>query len=72
MAAGNNHIDRGCSPYIPFYTRKAVFTQNNICNEFAGSGLKPLNKDRVLEKITLQLHTPTPPPLAEGSISSVC
>jgi hypothetical protein len=34
-------------------------------------GLKPLDKERVLAKITFQLNTPTPPPsLEEGSISS--
>ena len=49
----------------------AVFTQKNICNGFAGAGLKPLNKDQVLEKITFQLRTPTPPLIeVEGSISS--
>ena len=70
MAAGNNHIDKEDFLHIYPSARKAVFTEKNICNGFAGSGLKPLNKDRVLEKITFQLRTPTPPPLAEGSISS--
>jgi SMC interacting uncharacterized protein involved in chromosome segregation len=46
-----------------------VFNQANICNGFAGAGLKPLNEDQVLGKITFQLRTPTPP-LIEGSISS--
>ncbi|KAJ5967099.1 DDE-domain-containing protein [Penicillium viridicatum] len=31
---------------------------------------EPFNQDRVLEKITFQLRTPTPPLLTEGSISS--
>jgi hypothetical protein len=44
-----------------------VFDQANICNSFAGAGLKLLNEDQVLGKITFQLRTPTPP-LIEGSI----
>ena len=70
MAAGNNYIDKEDFLHIYPSARKAVFTEKNICNGFAGSGLKPLNKDWVLEKISFQLCTPTPPPLAEGSISS--
>ena len=70
MVAGNNHIDEDfLHSYPP--ARKAVFTQKNICSGFAGVGLKPLDQDRVLEKITFQLHTPTPPLIeVEGSISS--
>jgi hypothetical protein len=57
-----------------FYTyillrARGSLNQENICGGFAGAGLKPLNQDRVLEKITFQLRTPTPP-LLEGSISS--
>ena len=70
MAAGNNHIDKEDFLHIYPSARKAVFTEKNIYNGLAGSGIKPLNKDQVLEKITFQLHTPTPLPLAEGSISS--
>lgn len=41
-----------------------------FCQGVFGAGLKPLDKDRVLSRITFQLHTPTPPPLTKGSISS--
>jgi hypothetical protein len=70
MVAGNNHIDKEDFLYLYPPAREAVFTQKNICNGFAGAGLKPLNQDQVLEKITFQLRTPTPPLLVEGSISS--
>lgn len=70
MVAGNNHIDKEDFLYLYPPAREAVLNQRNICNGFKGSGLRPLNKDQVLEKITFQLRTPTPPPLIEGSISS--
>ena len=71
MVAGNNHIDKEDFLHLYPPARKAAFTKGNICSGFAGAGLKPLNQGRVLEKITFQLRTPTPPPnLTEGSISS--
>ena len=71
MMGRNNHIDK--TDFLSLYptARKRVFTTENIYSGFAGSGLKPLDKERVLAKITFQLNTPTPPPsLEEGSISS--
>ena len=49
-----------------------MFTRDNTYGGFAGAGLKPLDRERILSKITFQLHTPTPPPslAEEGSISS--
>ena len=70
MMAGNNHIDEDFLYLYPS-AREAVFLPRNICNGFAGAGLKPLDQDWVLEKITFQLHTQTPPLLIEGSISPV-
>ncbi|RJE26016.1 hypothetical protein PHISCL_01618 [Aspergillus sclerotialis] len=70
MVAGNNHIDKEDFLYLYPPAREAVFLPRNIFNGFAGAGLKPLNQDRVLEKVTFQLRTPTPPLLVEGSISS--
>jgi hypothetical protein len=71
MVAGNNHIDK--QDFLSLYptARERVFTQENIYGGFAGAGLKPLNQERVLEKITFQLRTPTPPPSSQGSLSSV-
>lgn len=72
MRGGNNHIDK--TDFLSLYPSacSTMFTKDNIYGGFAGAGLKPLDKERVLLKITFQLHTPTPPPsLVEGgSISS--
>lgn len=70
IVAGNNHINKEDFLHLYPTARTAVLTKRNICNGFAGSGLKPLDKDQVLEKITFELHTPTPPPLTEGLILS--
>jgi hypothetical protein len=71
MMAGNNHINKEDFLYLYPPAHKAVFNQRNICNGFKGAGLKPLNQDQVLEKITFQLYMPTPLPLlTDGSISS--
>jgi hypothetical protein len=68
--AGNNHIDKEDFLHLYPPAREAVFTQRNICNGFTGAGLKLLDK-KVLERISFQLRTPTPPPLlTDGSISS--
>jgi uncharacterized small protein (DUF1192 family) len=69
MVAGNNHIEKEDFLHLYPPARDKVFNQANICNGFTGAGLKPLNEEQVLGKITFQLRTPTPP-LAEGSISS--
>ena len=52
MISDNNHIDKEdfLSLYLPTY--KWVFTSENICKGFIGAGLKPLNKEQVLLKIT--------------------
>jgi hypothetical protein len=69
MVAGNNHINKEDFLHLYPPAREMIFNHKNICSGFAGAGLKPLNQDRVLKKITFQLHTPTPP-LLEGSVSS--
>jgi hypothetical protein len=70
MVAGNNHIDKEDFLHLYPPAREKVFNQKNICSGFAGAGLKPFDQDQVLEKITFQLRTPTPPLCVEGSISS--
>jgi hypothetical protein len=45
MVAGNNHINKEDFLHLYPSTREAVFIQKNICNGFAGVGLKPLDKD---------------------------
>jgi hypothetical protein len=69
MVARNNHIDKEDFLHLYLPAREIIFNHENICSGFAGAGLKPLNQDRVLEKITVQLYTPTPP-LLEGSVLS--
>ena len=69
MTTGNNYIDKEDFLHLYPPAREMVFNLENIRNGFAGARLKPLDEDRVLEKITFQLRTPTPP-LIEGSISS--
>jgi hypothetical protein len=70
MEAGNNYIHK--EDFLSLYpdAREKAFATENIHKDFAGAGLKPLNRERVLSKITFQLPTPTPPSLVEGSISS--
>ena len=70
MVAGNNYIDKQDFLHLYPLACTKVFTAGNICSGFTGAGLKPLDQDRALEKITFQLHTPTPPLLVEGLISS--
>ena len=73
MVAGNNHIDK--EDFLSLYptAHQMIFTKENIYGGFTGSGLKPLDKERVLSKITFQLNTPSPPSSQEAgsSISSI-
>jgi hypothetical protein len=70
MVAGNNHIDKDDFLHLYPPAREKVFNQKNTCSGFVGAGLKLFDQDQVLEKITFQLRTPTPPLCVEGSISS--
>jgi hypothetical protein len=70
MVAGNNYINKQDFLHLYPPARTKVFTAGNICSGFTGAGLKPLDQDQALEKITFQLCTPTPLLLVEGSISS--
>ena len=73
MRGGNNHIDKTDFLSLHPSAHNSVFTGDNIYGGFAEAGLKPLDKERVLSKITtFQLHTSTPPLslVGEGSISS--
>ena len=58
---GINHINK-----IDFLealpeARESAFQPETIRNSFAGAGLVPLNPDRVLSQLNVQLKTPTPP-----------
>jgi hypothetical protein len=45
MIAGNNYINKDDFLYLYPPARAAVFTQQNICNGFAGAGLNLLDID---------------------------
>lgn len=52
MISGNNHIDK--DHFLSLYpdARNKVFTSTNICSGSRGAGLKPLNPEHVLSKLT--------------------
>lgn len=58
MRGGNNHIDK--TDFLSLYptARERALTRANIYGGFAGAGLKPLDKEQVLSKITFQVSTP--------------
>jgi hypothetical protein len=59
--AGINHIDK--LDFLAAYphARVEAYKAETIRNSFAAAGLVPYNPDRVLEKLDIQLKTPTPP-----------
>jgi len=65
MRSRINHITK--LEFLPAF--KAAFdetiTEKNICASFRAAGIVPLNAEEVLSKISLHLHTPTPPPQEE-------
>jgi hypothetical protein len=56
-----NHIDK--FDFLEAYrsARIEAFKLETIKNSFAAAGLLPYNPDRVLTKLDIRLHTPTPP-----------
>jgi len=61
MRLGFNHIDK--FDFLEAYpqARTAIFSADNIKSGFSATGLIPLNPDRVLSQLNIQLKTPTPP-----------
>ena len=45
----------------------ASITKRNIQGGFAGAGLVPYDLERVLSKLDVKLHTPTPPTSRPGT-----
>ena len=66
---GVTHIDKldflSCYPQA----RTEAYKPMIIANSFAGAGLIPYSPQRVLDKLDIQLRTPTPPP-PRGSATS--
>ncbi|KAG2001081.1 hypothetical protein GB937_010526 [Aspergillus fischeri] len=61
MQLGFNHIDK--FDFLEAYpqARTAIFSADNIKSGFSATGLIPLNPERVLSQLNIQLKTPTPP-----------
>jgi len=56
-----NHVSKLeflCASREAFF---ASITERNIQGGFSGAGLMPYNPERVLSKLDVKLHTPTPP-----------
>ncbi|EED14731.1 pogo transposable element, putative [Talaromyces stipitatus ATCC 10500] len=69
---GFNHIDK-----YDFLTafpeaRTMAYKAENIQNGFKATGLVPFDPDRVYQKLTVQLRTPTPPPSRSSNSQSSC
>jgi hypothetical protein len=65
-----NHVSKLeflCSFRQAFF---ASITKRNIQGGFAGAGLVPYDPERVLSKLDVKLHTPTPPTSRPGTAQS--
>ena len=69
MRYGRNHIDK--FDFLEAFptARNQAFKAEIVKNSFAATGLVPYDPNRVISKLRIQLHTPTPPP-SRGSQSS--
>ena len=69
MRMGRNHIDK--VDFLEAFptARNQAFKVEIIRNSFAVTSLVPYDPNRVISKLRIQLHTPTPP-LSRGSQSS--
>ena len=67
---GINHIDK--LDFLEAYplARVETFKSATIQNSFIAAGLVPLDADRVISKLNVQLRTPTPPQSRPSSRSS--
>lgn len=69
LRLGINHIDK--LDFLEAYPRARfeAFKPETIKNSFAAAGLVPFNPERLLPKLNIRLHMPTPP-VSRGSESS--
>jgi hypothetical protein len=65
-----NHIDK--LEFLDAYpkARTKAYKAETIRNSFAAAGLIPIDPDRVLAKLNIQLNTPTPPGSSHSSQAS--
>ena len=61
MRAHINHVSKLEFLYAFREAFFASITERNIQGGFAGAGLVPFDPERVLSKLDVKLHTPTPP-----------
>jgi hypothetical protein len=71
MRLGVNHIDK--LDFLAAYPQARIDAINpdTIRNSFKAAGLVPLNPEAVLDKLNIQLRTPTPVPERPSSRSSI-
>ncbi|EED19603.1 pogo transposable element, putative [Talaromyces stipitatus ATCC 10500] len=67
---GFSHIDKLDFLEAFLRARTEAYKTTSIQNGFAATGLVPLNPGRVLEKLNIQLKTPTPPGSSHGTSQS--
>jgi hypothetical protein len=69
MRMGRNHIDK--FDFLDAFptARIEAFKAETVRNSFTATGLVPYDPNRVISKLNIRLHTPTPPP-SRGSQSS--
>jgi hypothetical protein len=69
MQNGIHSMDKEDFLYLYPGVRQRALSAANICSGFAATGLVPLSPERVLEKLHIQLKTPTPPSTSHSNQS---
>src|SRR5271156_6630226 len=69
---GFSHIDKLDFLEAFLKARTEAYKSTSIQNGFAAAGLVPLDPERVLAKLNVQLKTPTPPGSSHGTSQSSC
>ena len=66
MRDGRNYIDKFDFLNAFPTARNKAFKAEIVKNSFTATGLVPYDPNRVISKLRIQLHTPTPPPLRDS------
>src|SRR5271156_175661 len=69
---GFSHIDKLDFLEAFLKARTEAYKSTSIQNGFAAAGLIPIDPERVLAKLNVQLKTPTPPGSSHGTSQSSC
>jgi hypothetical protein len=72
MRNGFNHVDK--ADFLTAFpeARTAAYKAETIRNGFAATGLVPFDPERVIQHLTTQVKTPTPPPSRSSDTQSSC